>query len=73
MPYLFALWVRNYEKNRGFTKYREVTADSLQEAYQKIIEDAFKYYMEDDDILDKVEIIAINEREDDDTDRVERE
>ena len=87
MPYTFAIWIRNYEKCRALTKYRVVTADSLYEAYQKIIEDTFEYYMEDGDILDKVEIIAtgedslpeeadviaINKGEYDDTDRVKGE
>lgn len=73
MIYLFALWIRNDDNDYKVSMYREVEANSEHEAYQKIVEDAYKYYMEDGDVLDKIEIISINEGDDYDTDRVERE
>ena len=73
MIYTFALWISNDDKGYRVSMYREVTANSEHEAYKEIVEDAYNYYMEDGDYLDKIVLIEIKEGEDDDTDRVERE
>ena len=44
--------------------YREVIANSDHEAYKEIVEDAYKYYMEDGDVLNEIDIISREEEYD---------
>lgn len=63
MIYLFSLWISNESKGYSVSMYREVTANSDNEAYIKIVEDAYKYYIEDGDVLDEIYLISKKEEE----------
>lgn len=63
--YTFALWISNEKKHSKISMIRAVMADSDHEAYQKIVEDAYKYYMEDGDFLNRIELIDMDELEGD--------